>query len=48
MSKKMYVEPEVSIIALNQIDIIASSADPFDGIWVPIGRQSDDAFFPTE
>ena len=49
MSKKMYAEPEVSIIVFNPVDIIATSTEAFDGVWVPIGRQNDnDGFFPTE
>ncbi len=49
MSKKMYTEPEVSIITFNPVDIIATSAEAFDGVWVPIGGQSDnDGFVSAE
>ena len=49
MSKKTYAEPEVSIIAFAPIDIITTSTEPFDGEWVPIGRQSiNEGFFPNE
>jgi len=42
MRKKMYAEPEVSIIALDSVDIITTSAEPFDGEWVPIGGSQND------
>ena len=50
MSKKKFEAPKMEIIRLFTEDILTSSTDPFDGIWVPIGRQSDsdDGFFPTE
>ena len=34
---KTYEEPIVDIIILNSADILTSSTDAFDGVWVPIG-----------
>ncbi|MBQ7826694.1 MAG: hypothetical protein IJ386_00330 [Clostridia bacterium] len=42
MSKSKYVEPELNIIAFEAADIVTTSADPFDGEYVPIGGRSVD------
>ena len=49
MRKKIYVGPEMNVIALDTTDIITTSTEAFDGEWVPIGGQNDnDEFLPTE
>ena len=37
MPKKEYLTPALEVIAVDAPDVITSSTDPFDGVWVPIG-----------
>ena len=42
MSKKKFEAPIAEIIYLDAGDILTTSADPFDGEYVPIGGRSVD------
>lgn len=42
MSKKKFETPTMEIIRLHTADIVTTSADPFDGEYVPIGGRNVD------
>ena len=41
MSKKIYQEPKLDVIAFATADIITTSGEAFDGEWVPLGVNDD-------
>jgi len=42
MSKKKFESPKMEFIRFHAEDILTTSTDPFDGIWVPIGKSITD------
>jgi hypothetical protein len=42
MNKTKYVEPKMEIIRLHTEDILTTSTEAFDGVWVPIGAATED------
>lgn len=42
MSKKKFEAPKLEIIQLEAADILTTSADAFDGEWVPIGASDNE------
>ena len=42
MNKTKYVEPKMEIIRLHTEDILTTSTEAFDGVWVPIGGSTED------